>query len=154
QSFNLVFTTTTVGLERGKIQFFSNDPTHPVLSVDVDATGLPAAGPTPSMGGLYVAISFPNSPTTAPLRTITDMAGNFQMMLPANQVFDITYFDPISGLVSHDRQTAAPSGQDTILDTPDFVASVAPDSNGDGIPDDIKFATGLSLTKSDTSGSG
>jgi allophanate hydrolase subunit 2 len=154
QSFNLVFTTTTVGLERGRLQFFSNDPANPVLTVDVDATGLPVAGPTPSLAGNYVAVSFPDSPTTSVLRTVTDMAGNFQLFLPANQTYDITYFDPIGGLVSHDRGIASPSGQDTILDTPVFVPSVAPDSNGDGLPDDVKFATGLSMTRSDTSGSG
>ena len=40
------------------------------------------------------------------------------------------------------------------MSQPNFRASTANDTNGDGLPDDIKFAIGTSLTKSDSNGDG
>src|SRR5208337_4895448 len=87
-------------------------------------------------------------------RTISDSNGNFQFFMPPNARYHYAIFDPISGLISNEYGTTPPSGTSFILPNPVFVASTAEDTNGDGLPDDIKFAIGTSLTKSDSNGDG
>ncbi len=154
QSFSLVCNLQDAGLQRGGIQFLSNDPVTPDFELHVDATGMPAGGPAASVDMDYIAIALPNVPGDFTLRGRTDAFGDFNFFLPPDQAYEVTEFDPISGLVAHGAGTTAASGQNTIVSQPTFRASTANDTNGDGLPDDIKFAVGTSLTKSDTNGDG
>jgi hypothetical protein len=153
-TFGVKYTASKVGLERAKINVSTNDPANPVLRFGVDGTGL-ANVVSAHWGKNYVAIEFPNQPSSLVLRAVSDDAGDFDFFMPANQAYHLAVFDPMTGLIAHGYGTTAASGGATDL-TYDLVfrASTAKDTNGDGLPDDIKFATGASFTKSDTSGSG
>src|SRR5262249_47063239 len=61
---------------------------------------------------------------------------------------------PVSGLIFSGQGISAPSGKTTELGYPAFFASTAPDTDGDGLPDDVEFAVGTSPTNAFTAGDG
>ena len=154
QTFSLVANLQNSGLQRGMVQFLSDDPATPDFQLHVDATGIAAGGPKASFAMDYVAITLPNLSGGTTLRGLTDSSGNFSFFLPPDQAYEVTEFDPTSGLVAHGAGRTATSGRTTLVSQPNFRASTANDTNGDGLPDDIKFAIGTSLTKSDSNGDG
>ena len=109
----------------------------------VTGTGLPATGSALHYGNDYVAIEFPDVTGDPQLRTISDSAGNFQFFMPSETVYNISIFDPVSGLIADGEGISAASGQPTSLPEPVFVPSTLNDSGGDGLPDDVEFAIGL-----------
>jgi hypothetical protein len=153
-TFGVTFQPNVTGLARGNIDIITNDPNTPTYRLRVDGTGLPASGSIAHLDNDYVAIEEPDLPGAPVIHLISDSMGNFQAFLPANTYVHFAIFDPVSGLIANGYTTTAASGQTTTLPTAVFQASTAPDTNGDGLPDDIKFAIGASLTKSDTNGDG
>ena len=153
-SFGLSFTPGSTGLTRGSIVFTSNDPAKPTFTVAVDGTGLAVNGTALHYGNAYVAIELLDNPAAPPLRMRSDDSGAWSFFLPANQRVHYVIFDPVSGLVAHGYATTPDSGVPARFTTPVFMASTAPDTNGNGLPDDVKFAIGTSLTKRDTNNDG
>jgi hypothetical protein len=153
-SLSVTYAASTTGLERGLIQLTTNDPLNPTIRVGVVGTGA-FSDSVGNWGNNYVAIAFPRLGDIATIRVISDSSGHFSAFLPASTPYQISVFDPKSGLIAHGQGVTGPSGRSIdITSTLTFEASTAPDSNGDGLPDDIKFAIGASLTKADSNGDG
>lgn len=143
---DLVFAPNVVGLQRGRIAIYSNDPDQKPYWLRVVGTGLaPSGDPLDSLvyGDNYVAMEDLDLPGAPVLRQKSDANGNWSFFLPEGETYHYVVFDRISGLVAHGTGVTAKSGQNTFIGTPVFQASTAPDSNGDGLPDDIKFALGI-----------
>jgi hypothetical protein len=152
--FGVQYTASKVGLERAKIDISTNDPNHPIKTLGVDGTGLGSVV-YPHWGDDYVAIAFPDQQGSPALRTVSDDAGNFNFVLPPSTRYHIAIFDPITGLIANGYGTTPLSGHGIDL-TRDlvFAASTAPDTDGDGLPDDVEFAIGTSPTNAFTAGDG
>jgi hypothetical protein len=153
-AFDLTFVPSSTSLARGTLKFLSNDSEQPVLEVPVVGTGLPGAGSSLEYGNDFVAIESPDFPSAPVLRARSDQNGNFSFFLPPDQRYHYVIYDPVSGLVAHGLGITALSGKNTELGVPSFLPSTAPDSDGDGLPDDVEFAIGTDPNKADTDGDG
>jgi hypothetical protein len=156
-NIDLEFDPNRIGLHRGEIQVLSNDPAAPVYRIGVVGTGLAESGdPLDSLqyGEDFVAMETPSVPNAPVLRQKSDTEGNWSFFLPPDQTYHYVVFDPESGLIAHGSGITAQSGQNTSLASPVFLASTAPDSDGDGLPDDIEFAIGTDPNKPDTDDDG
>ena len=60
------------------------------------------------------------------------------VFLPPKESIHYVIFDPVSGLAAHGGNVSASSGQSTPISAPVFLPSVEPDTDGDGLPDDIE----------------
>ncbi|MCB9872746.1 MAG: Ig-like domain-containing protein [Planctomycetaceae bacterium] len=145
---DLRFAPADFGLQRGAFDVYSNDPTSPITTIFVTGTGLTREREVLDLGNDYVLVEVGES--KFPIRAISDNAGNFAFDLPANSDIAITMFDPVSGLVWHDRDTTAAPAETATASRPIFVASAFGDTDGDGIPDDIERAIGTAINKRDT----
>jgi hypothetical protein len=156
QSFDIdmTFDAKYLGLQRAEIQIFSNDPDTPVLHQGVVGTGLADIGSALAYGNDFVGLETPLIPAAPALHQVSDDKGGWSFFVPSNTSIHYVIFDPVSGLVAESYGTSASSGQQTELLEPFFVASTAPDTDGDGLPDDIEFAIGTSPHKVDTDGDG
>jgi hypothetical protein len=153
-SFGVQYTASTVGLERAKIDVGSNDPGHPTLSFGVTGTGLGSVV-YPHWGKDYVAIEFPDLAATATLRAVSDASGHFSFFLPANQHYHIAIFDPVTGLIANGYGVTPNSGVGIGLTSGlVFGPSTAPDTDGDGLPNDVEFAVGTNPNSAFTAGDG
>jgi len=153
QTFSLAAKADQPGLQRGSVQFFSNDPDRPVVTVPVVATGIPDADLMPEIARNFVALSRTDR-DAPPHRGRTNGFGGYSFVLPANVPFDVTLFDPSSGLVAHYTDISNGAGTTTFVNDPGFQASAAPDTDGDGLPDDVEFAVGTSPNRADTDNDG
>ncbi len=153
-SFDLSFDPSAAGLRRGSINIVSDDPNSLTSVLRVMGTGLPNAGSNLHYGTDYVVLQTGNSSNPQAFRQVSDQAGMWSFFLAPQTSYHYVIFDPVSGLVAHGYGVSAPSGQETMLPTPVFEASTAPDSDGDGLPDDIEFAIGSNAHKIDTNGDG
>jgi hypothetical protein len=148
-TFGLVFSPKLIGLQRGQLRISSDDPNQPVFTLPVVGTGLADTGSALDYGHDFVAVEEPFNPVAPVLRQVSDAKGNWSFFLPPLTHIHYAIFDPVSGLIAQGFATTTVSGQTTILSPPVFVASTAPDRSGDGLPDDVKFAIGISSTSSD-----
>jgi hypothetical protein len=153
-TFGITYTPSHAGLERARIQVTSNDPDQPVVLLGAVGTGL-TDDVNPHWGNDYVAVEFPNQSSGLVLRAVSDAAGNADLFLPPKQAYHIAIFDPVTGLIAHGYGITPPSGGDINL-AGDLVfgPSTAPDSDGDGLPNDVEFAIGTSPKKIDSNGNG
>jgi hypothetical protein len=147
--FGLAFSPKLVGLERGQLRISSDDPNKPTFTIPVVGTGLAASGSALDYGHDFVALDEPSNPAAPVLRQVSDGQGNWSFFLPPQTPIHYVIFDPVSGLVAHGFDVTSDSGQTAILSPPVFQASTAPDTSGDGLPDDVKFAIGISSTSTD-----
>ena len=152
--FGVTFTPAKISLDRGAITISSNDPTQATFKQALVGTGLAAQGTALQYGNDYIELDQPNSPNIPPLRMISGPDGQWSFFLPPSTPVHYTIFDPVSGLVAHGWDTTAPSGKTTMFTQANFQASTAPDTNGNGLPDDIKFAIGTSPNSQDTNHDG
>ena len=121
--------------------------------IQLIATGIAAGGPVASVGEDYVVIEMPG--TTAPaLRGETSLDGGYEFFLAADTYYEVTLFDPDTGLIAHSIGTTRESGVPTDVTQPLFLASRAPDTDGDLLPDDAEKAIGTSVTLRDSDGDG
>ncbi|MCM8622351.1 MAG: Ig-like domain-containing protein, partial [Candidatus Accumulibacter sp.] len=144
------FSPERAGLRTGTVGLSTNDPDRPTIEIQLAGTGLGSVQ-SPQWGNDYVAIEFPSQPNTATLRTRSDTSGNFQLWIPPNQAYHEVVFDPETGLVAHGYGRTNDAGVITDLSgTLVFTASTAPDSDFDGLPDDIEFVIGTSSSSPDS----
>lgn len=153
-AFNLVFDPNETGLIPGEIIIATSDPETLTLRQPVVGTGINGGDGYRTLGNDYVAMLQPGRSDAQVLRAISDDAGNFSFFVPAEQLLQTIVFDPTAGLVAHSFDKSALSGQDTLLPAMRFVASTAPDNDGDGLPGDIELAIGTSDDNVDTNGDG
>ncbi|MEJ1938238.1 hypothetical protein WDZ92_49220, partial [Nostoc sp. NIES-2111] len=85
---------------------------------------------------------------------LSDDAGGWGAVFahPASRL-DATRYDPISGLVAH-ASSAGPRALGDKLQLGTFGASTGPDTDGDGLSDDIEFAIGTNALRRDSDGNG
>ena len=153
-SFGVSFDPDHMGLDRALIDILTNDPLHPVTRVSVVGTGL-AENVYPQWGNDFQAIDTPDLAGSDTLRTVSDNNGNFSFFLPPQQLYHYSSFDPDTGLIGHSYGTTPQSGRGIDLTSSIvFGASTAPDTDFDGLPDDIEHAIGTFLDKTDTNSDG
>ncbi len=152
-SFGVRFDPARLGLDRAAFEITTNDAAHPTLRLTVSGTGM---GPVPQAiwGNDYVSLVTPDS-GGLPLRVRSDDQGNFDLFLPSSRFYELTVFDPQTGLIGRETGVTTASGQRTTLgSTLVFGASTAPDTDFDGLPDDIERVIGTSTTRVDSDGNG
>jgi hypothetical protein len=155
-SFSYTFQPSAAGLRPGAFEVLSDDPQTPVLRIPVVGTGA-TAGETPNLANDYVAVSNilnQFDPSAPALRQRTDAQGNWNFFLPPNSAFNFSIFDPTTGLVADGFFLTNSSGVPTNVVVPQFGPSTYPDTVGNGLPDDVKFAIGLNPNKVSTTGDG
>ncbi|MEM9218254.1 MAG: Ig-like domain-containing protein [Cyanobacteria bacterium P01_F01_bin.150] len=147
----VTFSPTANGLRPGLIQFTTNDPDQPTFTQGIVGTGIPDGPLDFDWGNDFVAIEYNDFLQ----RTTSNDAGSFMFELPTFDRYDISIFDPDSGLIAQSGGFTGPAGALTDLTTGlTFRPSEAPDTDFDGLPDDIEFAIGTDITKADTDGDG
>ncbi len=149
-TFGVAFDPVQAGLDRALIEIVTDDPLQPLQRISAVGTGLPEIV-YPEWGNDHVAVEVAGNT----LRTVSNAAGNFQLFLPAEADYHEVVFDRVTGLISHSYGVTPPSG--TGLDLTAslvFAASVEPDSDFDGLPDDVEFAIGTATRRSDTDADG
>jgi hypothetical protein len=148
-TFGLAFDPPQPGLQRALVEVGTNDPATPVLNAGAVGTGVGSVV-YPDWGDDFVAIR-----SNSTLRAVSDASGNFEIFLPAQTDYETIIFDPVTGLVTHNFGTTPTSGRGLDLTVGlVFAASTAPDTDFDGLPDDIEFAVGTGIGKNDTDGDG
>ncbi|MDG0865163.1 choice-of-anchor D domain-containing protein, partial [Pelomonas aquatica] len=152
--FGVTFTPAKISLDRAAITISSNDPTQATFTQALVGTGLAAQGTALHYGNDYIELDQPNSPNLPPLRMVSGPDGQWSFFLPPSTPVHYTIFDPVSGLVAEAWDTTAPSGKTTMFTQANFRASTAPDTNGNGLPDNIKFAIGTNPNSQDTNHDG
>ena len=150
QTVQVAFRAGSVGLVPGRLEVASNDPDAPKTAVTLVGTGLSPTAPT-DFKGAYIAIL---TQSGLVLRNRLPSTGDFQFILPVDQEFSLVLFDPKSGLVSHAHLVTGASASKLDMKDLFFSASTAPDTDGDGLPDDAEFAVGTDPKKADTNGDG
>uniref|UniRef100_UPI003CF3B8E5 Ig-like domain-containing protein n=1 Tax=Massilia sp. TSP1-1-2 TaxID=2804649 RepID=UPI003CF3B8E5 len=150
-TFGASFTPGKLGLQQGQIRITSNDAQHPSVTAGVVATGVETRL-VGQWGNDYVAIQVDQAD---PLRSVSGKDGRFSFFLPSSKDYHLAVFDPVTGLLANRTGTTGPSGQPTDLTRNlVFAASVAADTDFDGLPDDIEFAIGSNPAKGDTNKDG
>ena len=150
-TFDVFFDARQLGLRRGQVHIFSDDPDQPLTTVNVTGTGLPDGRAIAQRGDDYVAVRYNAGKSAVVKRYVSDASGSFPLEVPSGSPFEVIIFDPDSGLVSH---TNGVGGESTRVPKPFFMASVDSDSDGDGVPDDIEFAIGSARDNTDSNGDG
>ena len=151
QKLTLTSRLENVGLTRVLLHVQSNDDDSASTHVPFVLTG--TQGPV-HWGDDFIAMVLRGNDGDQVLRTRSDDAGRFELNLPPAAYYRVTYYDPVTDLVAVSRGKSADAGFETRLRTPWFQASAAPDTDRDGLPDDIELALGTDPTTADTDGDG
>ncbi len=157
ESFQLdvLFAPADLGLRRGSIAVFSNDLNSPSVVLDVVATGTTETSSSfLDYGNDYVVLENLGNPNVSDVRLKSSSSGEWRSFLAASTPYHYVIFDPVSDLVAHGFFTSAQDGVRTSIPTPYFQASLALDSDNDGLPDDVEFAIGTSALAVDSNGDG
>jgi hypothetical protein len=133
--FGLRFNPAATGLRTGEIDISSDDPATPVLHQPVVGTGLAAAGSAAHWGDDFVMMRVNGN--SIPMRFRSDINGDFHFNLPPKTTYDLSVYDPQSGLVWNQAAVSKAAGKFTDLGRPFFFASTFSSSRADGLPDDI-----------------
>ena len=153
-TFGATFDPDRVGLDRAVVEVVTNDPSHPVHRFTVVGTGLDAVV-YPEWGNDFQAIDTPDVPGAPVLLATSDDNGNFSFFLPAETAYRYRSFDPVTGQIAYSYGTTPASGRGIDLTaTLVFGASTAPDSDYDGLPDDIEETVGTRTDRRDTNTDG
>ena len=148
--FDVAFAPATLGLSRGTVAVTTNDPANAVLDVALVGTAYSGTHDF-AWGDDYVAVE--NDGKILRAQSASD--GRFGVSLRWNTAYHTTVFDPFSGMVAHGHGKTAPNGGRIDLTSGlVFAPSTAPDSDGDGLPDDIELAIGSSPASKDSNTDG
>ncbi len=160
-TFHGTFDAKEIALQRGEIQIFSNDPETPIIRQPIVGTGFVTRinrygsveqDAALDYGNDFVMIAIGNS--RDPLftfRTQSDSAGDWKVILPAETYYRNEIYDPVSALLHKTASTSGPSGvRSKIYINNGFGPSSAPDTDGDGLPDDIERIIGTDKSNPDT----
>lgn len=155
-TYRVRFHPTAEGLRPGAVIVTSDDPLNPSVRIPLVGTGLvPNAG---RAANNYVGIVDERTLTgrlAAPTQHLrSDASGMFQVFLPAGALTSVLWFDPKSGLIAKVFQRTEASGVTTTFYDQVYQPADGPDSDGDGLPDDIELAIGTDPNKVDTNGDG
>ena len=142
------------GLNFKPIALTTNDSVNPILHLGVLGTGLESS-PVGDWGNDFIAIETPNLPGSTILREVSDDGGNFEFFLPSNEEYHLYVFDLATGMIGHGYGVTPRSGQAIDLTASlVFGTSIEPDSDFDGLPDDVELTIGTSANNPDTDGDG
>lgn len=147
------FAPGKLGLQRAVLTVRSSDPAHPVQTVMLSGTGTVASGIDASAHYGRDRVGVKQDGQVIGNFTSDDAGGWGAIMAPFTSRVDASVFDPVSGLVAHTTSAAGRLPQDRLRLTP-FGASTAPDSDGDGLSDDIEFALGTNPQRRDSDRNG
>lgn len=148
-SLALKFDPSRLGLIPSEIQIGSNSSSAALHQVPIVGTGLGELARQLDFGDDYIAVLGGET-----LRGKTDRAGNYEFFVPAELDLQVSIFDPVSQLISHQYDRTTASGRGMEIGTPHFTASLEPDNDGDGLPRDIEEALGTSDENRDSNGDG
>jgi hypothetical protein len=136
------------GPMRGIFDLVTNDPERPIVRIGATGTLRSSA----QIGDDFVAVTVEGNP---PLRLKSNAEGEFNLILPPNLPYEITIFDPVSGLVAVGSGVTAEQGGTTdITEGLAYGNDESVDSDFDGLPDDAEYAIGTSSANPDTDGDG
>ena len=145
------FTPTTTGLRPGAVEFDTNDPDDAEFDQSVVGTGIPDGPIEFDWGEDYIVVEY----TGFTQRVVSNLVGDFMFGMPVKTQYEITVFDPDSGLVANGVGFTGNAGTFTDMTSAlSFRASTANDSDGEGLPDDIENAIGSNQAKRDTNDDG
>jgi hypothetical protein len=124
------------------------------MMLSISGTGVERV-PLAAWGNDYISLSTPDLMGSTSLRVRSDNAGHFELFVPSSAFYELNVFDPETGLIGKESGITSPSGQWTpLVGTMVFEASDSPDSDYDGLPDDIELAIGTSAHRRDSDGNG
>ncbi len=149
-TFGAIFDAAPTGLHRAYVEITSSDPDRPLLRQSLVGTGLADTGSALEYGHDFLAVQPEDGPVQ---RLISDGGGHWRVFLPGGVNFRHALFDPISGLIADTMDITSETGDTEVL-LPVFRASTEPDSDSDGLPDDIEFAIGSAPDETDTDDDG
>jgi hypothetical protein len=135
-----------LGLFAAEISLVTTTQPQPVR---VTVTGTATAGTTPWRRGRQFMVAFDPIGRVADVRVTADGDQPLGLSVPRLPGLWLIVFDPDTGLVAHQSV-----GNRTWLRPPTMRASTDPDTDGDGLPDDVERAIGTSPTNRDTNGNG
>ena len=155
ESLSLGFTydASALGFQRGVFEVTTNDPSQPTLRIGAMGTGVADTGAgAAAIGNDFVAVEVEGNPA---VRTVSDQRGGLSFLLPPSRPYHIAIYDPITDLVANGNGTTARAGRrGSLTSTLVYRPSESPDSDFDGLPDDVEFAIGSGLALADTDGDG
>ncbi|MDH5639971.1 MAG: choice-of-anchor D domain-containing protein, partial [Nitrospira sp.] len=103
QTLGVLFDAAKLGLQRGVIQIYTNDPETPIQKLTVIGTGLPdGVGPFDQLGKPghdFVAVQAHRGSEPAQ-RTVSDAEGTWAVTVTPNTLYRVVVFDPESGLTA------------------------------------------------------
>ena len=146
------YTPSGVGLERGIVEIVTDDPDAPVTRLTLVGTGLPGAGDPRTLSHAYVVVTTYGDQGTQTQRLVTNADGSWHVNLAKDSAVRAVIFNPANGLVAEDIAVGDFLDSGLFLGT--FMASTSPDSDGDGLPDDVEFVLGTLPTQSDSNADG
>ena len=145
----VTFNPTKTGLLPGSIQFTTNDPDLATFNQGIVGTGIPDGQIEFDWGNDFVVVEYNDFVQ----RTTSNDAGDFMFEIPTFTEYNISIFDPDSGLIATGGGFTGAAGAFTDLTTSlAFLPSNTKDTDFDGLPDDIEFTIGTDITKIDTDG--
>ncbi len=167
-TFDGTFNAKEIALQRGEIQIFSNDPETPIIRQPIVGTGLLHDGfinhrdISVDYGNDFIMIAtgadaYKEGGAIFTSRFQTDSeGGSWNVVLPVETPFAVYLFDPVSGLYGLELSETGPSGGRTKIRSLfiNYKASQAPDSDGDGLPDNIERIIGTDKSNPDTDNDG
>lgn len=130
-----------------------DDEDPPPPPADAKSKSIP---PTQPGNNEHVLMYFPNTfPNPLAIRLRSDDGGHFESIVPGGEDYQIYIYDPGSGLIATGMGTT-PSDASQFDPTVGLSlhVSTAPDSDGDGLPDDAEFAIGTVSFDIDTDDDG
>ena len=122
-----------------------------ISNINAESDSLLNASSMPTTSG---AIYYDYKVDNLDIRGKSGDSASMSVFLPANSIVELSVYQPRTGLVGHTSFVTGPSGSSGSQGALILIPSQAPDSIGDGFPDDAREVLGLSFTNPDPNGDG